>query len=279
MAGKLQETVLKAGSGLIAKRMAKTKPQCAVRVEVSAVVDLTPTMRRVTLTGPDLADYPVLGDDHYVRVLFPKPGQDEPVLPPTAKWYPELLHMDKAIRPDLRNYTLRAVRPEQAEVDIDFAVHEEGGPACTWVLQAQPGHVIGLIEQGVIFSPDHEADHLLLVADDTGLPAVHGLVANLPDGLATTIVVEVTTEADHQDVGREVTWLHRGDPHTKPGVLALAHVAALPSLTTGRGQAWLAGESSMTTGIRRHLVKERGYAKDDVSFTGYFKHGRAQYAE
>jgi NADPH-dependent ferric siderophore reductase len=128
-----------------------------------------------------------------------------------------------------------------------------------------------------MFSPDHAADHLLLVADDTGLPAVHSIVAGLPAAMPTTIVVEVTTEADQQDVGREVTWLHRA-MDTKPGSLALAHVAALAPLSTGRGQAWLAGEAGLATGLRRHLVRERGYAKADVSFTGYFRHGRAQYA-
>lgn len=275
-----KEAVLRAGAGLVAKRSVKQRPQCAVRAEVVRVARVTPTMVRVTLTGPDLAQFPVLGDDHYVRMLFPRPGQAEPQLPPTAKWYPELLAMDKAVRPLLRNYTLRDVRPEQAEVDVDFAVHDDGGPACTWALAAAPGDVVGLIEQGVIFSPDLTADHLLLVADDTGLPAVHGLLANLPAEHPVTVVVEVTGPEDEQPIDRaDVTWLHRRDPHAKPGLLAIAHVTALPAPTTGRGQAWLAGEAGMITGIRRHLVKDLGYAKDDICFTGYFKHGRAQYAD
>lgn len=264
------------GAGLVAKRAVRTHPQSAVRVQVTRVTDVTPTMRRVTLTGPGLADYPVLHDDHYVRVLLPRPGQAEPRLPPSARWYPELLAMDRAERPVLRNYTLRAVRPAEQEVDIDVVLHAGGGPACQWALAAQPGDVLGLIEQGVMFSPDPAADHLLLVADDTGLPAVHGLLAGWTGSV--TVVLEVSTAADEQELTVPATWLHRG-PGAVPGRLALTHVSALGALTTGRGQAWLAGEAAMVTGIRRHLVRECGYAKADVSFTGYFRHGRAQYAD
>lgn len=275
MAGRVQAAVQRAGAGVVARRTARTHPQSAVRVEVARVADVTPGMRRVTLTGPALADYPVLRDDHYARLLLPRPGQAEPVLPTTSAWYPELLAMDPAVRPVLRNYTLRDVRPGDAEVDVDFALHHEGGPACRWAQQARPGQAVGLIEQGCLFAPDPTADHLLLVADDTGLPAVHGLLAGWTGPV--TVVVEVSGPSDEQPLPVPATWLHRGE--AVPGRLALAHVSALAPLTTGRGQAWLAGESQLVTGLRRHLVRERGYAKADISFTGYFRHGRAAYAD
>lgn len=264
--------VLRVGAGLVARRTVKTHPQAAVRVEVARVVDVTPTMRRVTFHGPGLGDYPVLRDDHYARLLLPRPGQAEPLLPASARWYPELLALDRAERPVLRNYTLRDVRPAECEVDIDFALHAHGGPACGWALAAAPGDVAGLIEQGVIFSPDPSADHLLLVADDTGLPAVHGLLARWTGPV--TVVVEVGSPSDEQSLPVPATWLHRSS-----GASAVADIPRLPVLTTGRGQAWLAGESGMVTGLRRHLVRERGYAKADISFTGYFKRGRAQYSD
>lgn len=280
VAGRLQETVLKAGAGIVAKRMAKTHPQQPAHATVVRTATITPTMHRITLTGPALAAYPVLGNDHYVRVLFPRPDQREPVLPPGDSWYPGLLKMDRGVRPRLRNYTLRAVRPELAEVDIDFVLHEDGGPASTWAAAAQPGDVLGLIEQGLLFAPDPAADHLLLVADDTGLPGVLGILESLPADATATVVVEVTTPADEQPLpaGHDVTWLHRGDPHAQPGLLLQAHLPTLPT-APGRGQGWIAGEASMITGIRRHLVKERGYDKADVSFHGYFKFGKAQYTD
>ncbi|GAA4841402.1 siderophore-interacting protein [Garicola koreensis] len=39
--------------------------------------------------------------------------------------------------------------------------------------------------------------------------------------------------------------------------------------------AWLAGESAVITGLRRHLVKEVGLSRKQVSFMGYWRRGRA----
>ncbi|WP_146339941.1 siderophore-interacting protein [Nesterenkonia sp. NBAIMH1] len=41
-----------------------------------------------------------------------------------------------------------------------------------------------------------------------------------------------------------------------------------------REYAWLAGESGVITGLRRHLVKEIGLSRGQVSFMGYWKQGR-----
>lgn len=265
-------------ASLISLRTAKTHPQSPVPATVAGVEDLTPTMRRITFTGPDLAKWPALGNDQYVRILLPRDNQTAPVLPEGARWYPALLAMQASIRPQLRTYTLRAVRPELAEADVDFVLHGDAGPASRWAAQASPGDPVGLIEQGILFAPDATAEHLLLVADDTGLPAALSILEQ--HDLPIMAVLEVTTAADEQPTPshHQVTWLHRLDAHAKPGQLALAHVPTLPS-RNGRGQAWLAGESSMVTGLRRHLVRQCGYDKADVSFTGYFKYGRAQYAD
>ncbi|WSP86706.1 siderophore-interacting protein [Streptomyces sp. NBC_01235] len=74
--------------------------------------------------------------------------------------------------------------------------------------------------------------------------------------------------------GTTIHWLPRRAPCAKPGVLALQAVkqAQLPD---GRSYAWTAGQSSLATGVRRHLVGERQIPKSDISFRGYFSHGRA----
>lgn len=278
MTGRLRATVRRTGSGVVARRTQRTHPQRAVRAEVSRVVDLTPTMRRVTFTGPDLAEWPVAGYDHYVRVLLPVPGQPEPVLPATSRWYPELLAMDVSVRPRLRNYTLRDVRPHLREADVDFVVHHHGGPAATWAGAAEPGDVVGLVEQGTLWTPDPATGSLLVVADDTGVPAALSILEQLPAHVAVTAFLEVTSPQDEQPAppGREVTWLHRGDPLARPGRLLLEQV---PQHDAAVSHAWLAGESAMVTGLRRHLVRDRGVAKADISFTGYFRHGRAAYSD
>jgi NADPH-dependent ferric siderophore reductase len=40
--------------------------------------------------------------------------------------------------------------------------------------------------------------------------------------------------------------------------------------------AWLAGESRVITGLRRHLVRDLGIDRTGVAFMGYWKRGRAE---
>ena len=37
--------------------------------------------------------------------------------------------------------------------------------------------------------------------------------------------------------------------------------------------AWIAGESKVVTGLRRHLVRERGVDRGQVAFMGYWREG------
>jgi iron complex transport system ATP-binding protein len=48
--------------------------------------------------------------------------------------------------------------------------------------------------------------------------------------------------------------------------------------TEGHGPfyAWLAGEAGVITTLRRHLVKELGVDRKQVSFMGYWRKGRAE---
>ena len=52
--------------------------------------------------------------------------------------------------------------------------------------------------------------------------------------------------------------------------LSSVRATELPALPS---YFWLAGESSIVTAIRRHLVTERAVSRDDVQFTGYWRHG------
>ncbi len=249
----------RASARVVAVRTARTHPQRPVRAVVSEVRDLTPSMRRITFQGPD---FPPLGNDQYARLLLPRDG--ELLLPTTERWYPELLAMGER-RPVLRNYTLRHVRP--GAVDVDVVLHD-GGPAGRWARTATPGDVVGLIEQGAPFTP--QPGSLLVVADESALPAALSILEGLPASVSGTAVLEVGSAADEQVVAApaRVLWVHR-----EGGGRALDTVAALD--VTGR--AWVAGEAGLATGIRRHLVRDRGWDRRAVQFAGYYRTGRPQY--
>ncbi len=46
------------------------------RVQVGRVEHLSPHMRRITFTGPELDGFVSLAPDDHVKLFFPAPGQD-----------------------------------------------------------------------------------------------------------------------------------------------------------------------------------------------------------
>ncbi|MGS0687898.1 siderophore-interacting protein [Nakamurella sp. GG22] len=263
-----------------ARRAPVTRSPHAVAARVRRVLPLGPHMIRITLTAPEFAAWQYLLSDHYVRMLFPLQHQDAPRLPLTDQWWPELVAMPAAERPVLRNYTVVDVRPDVAEVDIDFVRHEPAGPACEWASTAVPGANVGLIDQGVLHEIRRQATDYLIVGDESALPAAAGLLAALPDAINATVLIEVPDPRDRRDLptscAADIRYLIRSAPRSRPGTLLPEAVRSWRP-AGARPVAWVSGESGMTTAVRRMLVLQ-GIPRGDISFHGYFKHGAAQYA-
>jgi NADPH-dependent ferric siderophore reductase len=196
---------------------------------VARVQALGPSMRRITLTGPRLGDFGVAGDDQRVKlVLAPDPSAFAELRAAGAEWYPALCALPEERRPVLRTYTVRAARPELAEVDLDVVLHgvDDGhaGPAATWAAQAVVGDPVVLMGPdrpgrgrawGVEWAPPVTASCLLLAGDETALPAVGAILESLPAGRRAVAVLEVPQAGDVQDLrlpeGSSVRWLARAD--------------------------------------------------------------------
>jgi NADPH-dependent ferric siderophore reductase len=254
----------------------QTRPTSrALRAEVKAVAQVTPNVRRITLAGLD--ELAARGADQWFRLFLPR-HREQPLRLPrsTTEWWPETLAMPDAERPLVRNYTVRAARPNRAEIDVDFVLHGDEGAASAWAARAEPGDRVGVLDQGVTFAPPPGTRWQLLVGDETALPAIAGVLRTLPAGVPTRVYVELPSPQDAQPlrISRDVhvTWLARPAGATA-GSLATEAVstAALPDADAT--YAWLAGESSMVRNLRRHLVNTRGVAKSAITFTGYWRHG------
>src|SRR4051794_35068982 len=198
------------------------------RVTVRSIQRLSPSFVRVTFTGPQLADFGTAGLDQRVKLLLPLPGLDydhvgvdEPEVLESGDWYTRWRALPERLRNPLRTYTVRAVRPALAEVDIDFVAHGDAGLASAWALHARPGDSLVLVgpdEQGenprtgIEWKPG-SATSLLLVGDETAVPAVSSILESLPAGTPATAILEVPTAADRLElrVPRSVTveWLPR----------------------------------------------------------------------
>jgi NADPH-dependent ferric siderophore reductase len=236
---------------------------------VRQVRRITPQMARITFGG--LSGFPAAGLDHRVKVFFPLPGADRPVYPTGDDWWERW--QAEPVRAVFRTYTIRRHRPDSGEVDIDFVLHGDSGPASRWALRAKPGDEVGLWGPKAEFDPPPEAEWVLLAGDETALPAIGALVEALPSHAKARVFVEVGSAAEEQPfvLPQEVrvAWLHRDEGQS---LVAALGDAPLPE---GRPYAWIAGEAGSVRALRRILIGERGVAREDIYFSGYWRRGRS----
>jgi NADPH-dependent ferric siderophore reductase len=249
-------------------------------VEVRRTERISPNFVRVTLGGEQFAEMPDHGFDHWFRLYLPREsGETNFDLPHHLDMlgYLKYLRMDRATRPPMRNYTSRDFRKHALEMDVDFVVHGDEGLATRWATRAKAGDRVALLDQGTGFDHDPAATHVLLVTDETGLPAVAGILRDLPGDKLGTAIIEVPHAEDVQELdapsGVDVQWLVRDDPHGKPGELALDAVRGWTK-PDGTLQAYCVGEQALATGARRHLVNELHVPKSAVAFVGYWRMGK-----
>ncbi|NGO72191.1 siderophore-interacting protein [Streptomyces boncukensis] len=253
---------------------------------------ISPALLRVTFGGKRLADFVSGGRDQRFKLFLPHPGQERPLVPVEAgvDWFPVWRAMDPAERAVMRSYTVRQQRPagadgQDAELDVDFAMHGEGadeGPATRWARFAGPGDhatLLGPLEAdngGVDFRPPDSAEWILLSGDESALPAVAGILEWLPAGTRVRAWLEVPHRADVQELetaaDAEISWLVR-DESDKPRTDLVLEALRAAQLPPGTPYAWIAGESGTVKALRRHLVREREFDRRSVVFTGYWRLG------
>ncbi|MER6343178.1 siderophore-interacting protein [Streptomyces sp. NPDC001595] len=253
---------------------------------------LGPSLVRVSFAGDELRDFHSDGCDQSLSLFLPHPGQDAPVVPVELgdDWWKGWRELPDDVRAVMRSYTLRALRRDPDEIDIDFVLHGvepdaavPAGPASRWAAQASAGDKVLLIgpaiadNRAIRFRPPQDTDLVVLWGDETALPAVAAILESLPAGLPARVwleaqdagnVLELATEAD-----AEVTWLVRPEhgPEDAPPALDALRDAQLPPAE--RPYVWIAGESSSVKALRRHFVGERGIDRRQVTFVGYWRRG------
>ncbi|MGQ0576896.1 MAG: siderophore-interacting protein [Pseudonocardia sp.] len=237
-------------------------------LQVRRSVLITPRMVRVTLHGDELAGFPGEGPDRRIKMFFPLPGQERPAVPRATSGGP--LWPPGQARPAIRTYTVRRYDPAAGELDVDFVLHGEHGPAAAWARDAQPGAWVGVSEPGGHYEPDAAAAHHLVIGDETALPAVATVLAALPPGVPVRVFVEVADAGEEQRLAGPATveWVHRG---RRPAGEPLAQAVRSARLPDGSGQAWLSGESACVRDLRQHLIHERGFDRRAVYATGYWR--------
>jgi NADPH-dependent ferric siderophore reductase len=239
---------------------------------VDSVADVTPSVRRVVLSGTPSA---VAAAGPTVNLLVPRVGERSPHWPRVAKdgriVWPEGAH-----GVSLRSYTARRQDPERGEVEIDFVLHGDG-PAAAWAGAAVPGTAVAVAGGGPL--GDRPAGWLLLAGDETALPAITRILASAPPSTRGIALVEVADAAEEQPLpapeGVEVRWLHREGTPPGEGRLLVDAVAALERPEGEDLFAWVAAESATVRAVRADLRGRWGLSRAQHHAIGYWRRGRA----
>jgi NADPH-dependent ferric siderophore reductase len=229
-------------------------------------------MIRVVFGGPDLERFNgSVFTDSYVKLMFPKAGIDYPVPLDMERVRAELPVEDW---PVVRTYSVRAWRPENLELTIDFVVHGAAGVAGPWAAAATAGDRIFLQGPGGAYAPDPAVDWHLLAGDESALPAISAAVESLAATAAGHVLIEVhgpESEVDLQvPAGVTLTWVHTGNA---PIGRHLVDAVAALGLPEGDGQVFVHGEAGFVAELRRLLRVERGLPRDRLSISGYWRIG------
>ncbi len=249
-------------------------------VSVAAVEDITPTYRRITLTGDDLATFESLSPEDHVKVVLPGPGESTPVMPQIGA--KGMVFPEGAPRPQLRDYTPLRFSPEDRELVIDFVLHGDG-PASNWAAQARTGDQIGILGPRGSHIVEDVFDWYLLIGDETVIPSITRHLAEAQPEKTYVVFIEVNGPADEQELPSKadtvITWVHRegARPGTTTVLEEAVRVFVGGGMPDGEVFVFAAGEANGLRGIRRFLLNEAGFEREWSSFSGHWKYGIADF--
>lgn len=235
-------------------------------LHVDRVRHITPNMVRVSFSGAQLDGIPTDRAGGNCKILLPAVGQSE------DSFAEQLVN---GPRPVTRTYTVRLFREDPLEMDIDFVVHGDSGPASNWANTVEPGGFCGFAGPSPAKVTEFHADWYLLAADMTALPVACAALETMPDNAKGLAVFEVLSAADKQPItappGIDIQWLINPDPHV-PSTAQETYIRNIPwpECTI---QTCIAGESSVIRALRTFVVNEKNVPKENAYISGYWKIG------
>ncbi|MEM1377719.1 MAG: siderophore-interacting protein [Pseudomonadota bacterium] len=233
---------------------------------VSAARFVTPNMIRVTFKGPELEGINPDCAGGHCKLIFPKDGQRREDF---------AADLEGGVGLTRRTYTVRHHRPDLFEMDIDFVAHGDEGPASAWAHRAKPGSICGFAGPSQPKITEYFADWYLVAADMSALPVAAATLEAMPRDAKGIALLEVTTEADIQEIdmpdGIEFHWLIQPDPHVRSS--AQEDFIRGMDWPDGRVQTCIAGESVTIRTIRDYLQNDRALPPTDTYISGYWKIG------
>jgi len=236
-------------------------------LQVVARRQLSPNLLRLTFTGEALSNFPPDRESATLKLLLPHDGQS---------WSDYLASLaGQGKKPVKRTYTLRSHRPELGEIDIDFSLHENPGPATRWAMAANIGSELAISGPGRQRLTPAAANRVLFFADMSALPALQANLEKVAANVVVSAFVHVIAEQDKQPLavaadGPDVSerWIVEADH--RAGADALC--AALIEHYLADAYYWIAGEATMVKRLRDYLMSH-SVPRSDRHCSGYWQAG------
>lgn len=228
---------------------------------VDSIIELSPHMRRIILTGSDLSDFPEGKKSAHVKAIFPDPK---------AINKKPRLGLYFGFKKWMRTYTVRDFNKQTSHLTIDFAVNDHQGLASSWALNAQKGDFLGIAGPGDIKHTDLHADNHLFFGDITALPAIAGTLEELPKNAKGQAWIQVPEELDKQEFsapeGFEINWI------VTPNKLTDLFLAALESTPKDLSNhaIFIAAEASIVRQLKQHINDHCTYDKKRLYASAYW---------
>lgn len=249
-----------------------SRPTRPRRLTVTDTHVLSPHLRRVLLSGPDLHDFPESHAGAHIKLFIPPPGQAL-LLPRVGE---NGVEWPIGLRPSARTYSLRGRDTRGGTLSVDFVLHGNGGPASKWAAQARVGDAIGLAGPGGPPLYRADADRYLFCGDLSALPAIAAVLERLPAQAKGLALIEVADAADELPLrhppGIELRWLRRAFDAESP---LPELVANLRWSDIESASATVAGESSAVAAIRAQLLA-KGLTRDRLYAVPYWRRGQRE---
>lgn len=229
---------------------------------VKSATNLTPNMRRVTLYGDALGNFPTDSEGAYIKLMFEQNGNAKPVM---------------------RTYTIAQQRSATNEIDVDFMLHGANnnikhGIAAPWSLSTKPGDEISLFGPGPAKFINTEAAYFLLAADMTALPALTANLKRLPADATGKAFIEVLSQSDQQELQKpdqvELIWVINDAPGSEKS--PLFHAIEQDTPLVENTAAWVACEFKTMRKIRQYLKVDCGIEKSHLYISSYWKKGNTE---
>jgi NADPH-dependent ferric siderophore reductase len=255
---------------------AERRPRRVFRsASVVRTEQISPTFRRIVIAGPDLATFPTPRPAAHVKIVLPRADSSLPLVATPDGW---ALPVDRE-GVTVRTYTPRVWDAATGELTLDVALHANPGPASVWAQRAIPGDQIAIGGPGGGYDVDAAANPLIIVGDESALPALGTIRDAVHDAGPGAPRVRAIVEVPHPDDGLLLPGAHvlvRGSAEI--GSLATDALRALAA-EFADARIFLASEAGLIRRLRSWLLGELRLPPMSVVTRGYWKLGASNHPD